>query len=322
MTLYLNQNDLNKIGIDWNHTVDTIEKTVRTLQKGDFAQPIKPYLRFRNLNNRIIAMPAYVGKEIDSCGIKWIASFPCNIHKGKNRAHSIVVLNDTNTGEPVSIINTALLSIIRTASISGLVIKYFLESRPLTDINIGIIGWGPIGQYHYKMCDYLFSDRISNFLITDLKKIDPDTLEERNRYKVKIVDNWKEIYQKCEILITCTVSEMRYITGKPIDGALYLNVSLRDFETSVFEYFKNSIIVDDWDEICREQTDVELMHLENGLEKKHTKSIRDIIDKCIDQYSKNTPIMFNPMGMAVFDIAIAKYYYQQAKYNGIGTELT
>ena len=52
---YLNKNDILSIGMNWNETIDVIEKAVRSLNDKDFAQPVKPYLRYRDLTNRIIA---------------------------------------------------------------------------------------------------------------------------------------------------------------------------------------------------------------------------------------------------------------------------
>ena len=138
--LLLNEDHIKEIGIDWHKTVGVINHAVMQLQGNDFAQPIKPYLRYRDKKNRIIAMPAFVGGDINMAGIKWIASFPGNIKKGIPRAHSVVILNDADTGAPVSIIHTALLSIIRTASVSGLILSCFEKNRDLQDITIGIVG--------------------------------------------------------------------------------------------------------------------------------------------------------------------------------------
>lgn len=59
--LYLNDRDIREVGLDWPSLVESIETTVRILDSGDYAQPVKPYLRYKNPQNRIIAMPAYVG---------------------------------------------------------------------------------------------------------------------------------------------------------------------------------------------------------------------------------------------------------------------
>jgi len=126
--LYLNENDILKIGIDWNKTIDSIKEAVRCYRDKDYSQPIKPYLRYRDLKNRIIAMPAFLGGNFNISGIKWIASFPKNIESGKPRANSIIILNNANTGEVISSINTSLISTIRTASVSGLVIKNYIKA--------------------------------------------------------------------------------------------------------------------------------------------------------------------------------------------------
>ena len=80
-----------------------------------------------------------------------------------------------------------------------------------------------------------------------------------------------------------------------------------------------AIIVDDWEEVCREKTDIEMMHLNNGLNKSDTKSISDVVcNNCLSDYSEDDVIMFNPMGMAVFDISTGKYYLDIAEKAGIG----
>lgn len=318
---YLNEKDITELGINWANCAEVISQAVICLGNSNTVQPIKPYLRFKNLKNRIIAMPAFLGDNFDTAGIKWIASFPDNIEKNLPRASSVVVLNDTETGEVISIIHTSLLSIIRTVSVSALVIKHFLEARSYKKINIGIIGWGPIGQHHLKMCSEMFGSKIAKVTIYDLKSIDPDSINFDKKNTV-LAKNWEEAYVESDILITCTVSKKRYIDKKPKPGSLLLNVSLRDYKVDIFPFVKKSIIVDEWNEVCRENTDIEVFHKEKKLQKESTKSIVDIVvNNCMRFYAKDSTIMFNPMGMAIFDIAIAKYYLDLAKKRNVGTAL-
>jgi ornithine cyclodeaminase len=320
--LYLNEHSIKEVGIDWEKLVDVIESAVRCLGNKDFAQPVKPYLRYRDLKNRIIAMPAFVGGEFNMAGIKWIASFPDNIHNRIPRAHSVVILNKAETGQPVGIINTALLSILRTAAVSGLMIRYFNKTRPLANINLGIIGWGPIGQHQLRMCLALLSDNIKKISLYDLRSIDKSSIDFAPLDKVVITDNWQQAYEDADIFITATVSKAPYIDLAPKAGSLQLNVSLRDYKTDIYDHVKNSIIVDDWEEICREKTDIEMMHLDRGLKEEDTKSIVDmVVDNCMKNYPADIPIMFNPMGMAVFDMAVGTYFLKEAQKRGIGQEL-
>ena len=319
--LYLNEKDLLKVGLNWNETIDAIEDAVRCINEGDFVQPIKPYLRYRDLTNRIIAMPAFVGGKVNIAGIKWIASFPGNIDIGIPRAHSVVILNKTETGQILGIINTARLSMIRTSSVSGLMIRYFLKARPMENINLAIIGWGPIGQHHFKMVTKTIGDKLNKISLYDLRGVDKDAIDSPYKDKVVVTDSWQDAYTDTDIFITCTVSKEPYVDLPPKPGSLQLNCSLRDYKVDILDHTK-AIIVDDWEECCREKTDIEMMHLNRGLQEKDTKSISDVVvNDCMNDYPAEEAVMFNPMGMALFDITTGRYYMDKAKEMGIGLEL-
>ena len=76
--LFLCDRDLVELRYQWIDVINVIREAVECIAIGDFAQPIKPYLRFGNRANRIIAMPAYIGGRVNKAGIKWISSFPEN----------------------------------------------------------------------------------------------------------------------------------------------------------------------------------------------------------------------------------------------------
>ena len=316
--LYLNERQVRALGIDWNRTIDAIAAAVRTHDASDFAQPIKPYLRYGDPRNRIIAMPAYLGGDVHASGIKWIASFPGNLERGLPRAHSVVILNDADTGAPEAIINTPLLSAIRTASVSGLVLRHHARERtPSPSLRIGITGWGPIGRLHLAMCEAVLGDAIREVRVFDVRPPARSSLA-GFRSRVRAVDSWQEAYLDADVFVTCTVSPAPYIDRAPKPGSLQLNVSLRDYCTGVFPYVKEAIVVDDWDEVCRERTDIETMHKECGLERAGTRTLGDVVLRGFARTLPPTaPLMFNPMGMAIFDLAIASHYAREAIARGV-----
>ncbi|GAA0894240.1 2,3-diaminopropionate biosynthesis protein SbnB [Fulvivirga kasyanovii] len=311
--LYLNKKDIEKIGNDWNAIADIIKRSVVTLGMKDFSQPVKPYLRYNDLTNRIIAMPAYIGGDIALSGIKWIASFPGNLDKGIPRAHSVTILNEASTGVPLCTLNTPLISGIRTAGVTALVIKEWLKHQDTTrPLNVGITGFGPIGQLHLEMVWSILGDRAGKVFLYDLRGIEERMIPTEMRDKVVVCESWEHAYVDSDIFMTCTVSKAPYIDKKPKKGSLQLNVSLRDYKPEIMPYIK-LMIVDDWEEVCREETDIEVMHKKMGLKKEDTVSIVEMIDRDVfKDLSADEVAMFNPMGMAVFDIAIGRYYYQKA----------
>lgn len=285
---YLEENDLQTF--DWHDLISCIDEAI----KSDYVQPIKPYLRFNNQKNRIIAMPAYVGGNINVAGIKWISSFPENIKNNLPRAHCVVILNDANTGVPICCINSPLISILRTASVTGWMLSKLYTLTDKTPKSVGIIGYGPIGQYHEKMVQTIFPH-------IQVKVYDLD------QNKRKGTNNWYVAFDN-DVVITSTVSDNRYIDQPAKPGQWIMNISLRDFKINqeIFNSFDH-VIVDNWEEINRENTDIEQYNiLDNSLSTNHLTIFN--LDKPINA---NESVFFNPMGMGIFDLAIAKYFYDQ-----------
>ncbi|PSK89555.1 2,3-diaminopropionate biosynthesis protein SbnB [Taibaiella chishuiensis] len=318
--IYINEKIITETPIQWAEVFDQIELATATLHAGDFSQPVKPYLRYGNPKNRIIAMPAFLGGRHNVSGIKWIASFPGNIDSGLPRAHSVIVLNEAETGKPLSVINTARISGIRTAGVSGTLIRKYIDALPAgKKLVFGIIGLGPIGQLHLDMVLNAFADHIEKVVVYDLR----NNLYEQYGAdpRIEYAAGWEEVFDQSDVFMTCTVSDHRYIGKKPLKPSLHLNVSLRDYESS-FLQFVDTMVVDDWEEICRENTDIEMMHKNEGLQESDVHTIADVI--CGGLFGADVAeqvIMFNPMGMAIFDMAVAGYFLQRVKELNTGVLL-
>ncbi|RUT68616.1 2,3-diaminopropionate biosynthesis protein SbnB [Flavobacterium cupreum] len=319
--IYLGDKDVKHIRLNWEQNIDVIATATQCIKSKDIAQPVKPYLRYGDPKNRIIAMPAFIGGDINRSGIKWIASFPDNIKKDIPRAHGVIILNEAETGQPLCVINSGSISAIRTASVSGLIVRKFMELKRHHNLKIGIIGFGPIGQYHLNMCSEVLGENIGEVLLYDLNGIVPQNIPDAIKDKVRVVESWEKAYVNADIFITCTVSKEPYINLKPKLGSLHLNVSLRDYKTDVFPWFVKGMIVDDWQEVCRENTDVENFNKVNGLQENDVRLIQDVLNDFLFTLDKDQPIMFNPMGMAVFDIAIANHYMGLATRDNVGVVL-
>lgn len=322
--LYLGDQHIRAIGLHWGELVDSIEAAVWIIDSGDYAQPIKPYLRYYNPANRIIAMPAYVGGAVQTAGIKWIASFPGNIDAGLPRAHSVTLLNNAETGVPYAMLNTPLPSAARTAAVSGLLIRHYLAAQGAERrLKLGIIGFGPVGRLHYDMCCQLFGERLANVYVYDIRCCELDFIGAENtlRSRTQLASSWQQLYTECDLIITCTVSNQRYIDIPPAAGSLLLDVSLRDYTLAAISGI-NAIIVDDWEEVCRENTDIELLHVERGLSEAETRSLSDVVCRgALAAFASTEPVLFCPMGMAVFDMAVANYFVERAKALGIGLQV-
>ncbi|RIL40406.1 2,3-diaminopropionate biosynthesis protein SbnB, partial [Staphylococcus epidermidis] len=113
-----------------------------------FVQPLKPYLRANgkdgHIEDRIIAMPSYIGLKDPISGIKWNGSKHDNPSKRHmERASGVIILNDPETNYPIAVMEASLISSMRTAAVSVIAAKH-LAKKGFTDLTI--IGCGLIGD--------------------------------------------------------------------------------------------------------------------------------------------------------------------------------
>jgi len=319
--LYLDTKDILTIGVGWLRIMNLMETAVRLMTSEQYEQPIKPYLHLDSGVNRIIAMPAFLGGGFNRAGIKWISSFPGNHAKGLPRAHAITVVNCVTTGRPQCLVNSTMLSGLRTAGVSALLLREALRARPRRKLEIGLIGCGMIGGLHIQMIKALFPEWIGTIHGYDLR---PEAVEALAGFGVPFVNcrSWAEVIEDSDIVITATCSSTGYIDTRPRPGAILLNISLRDFAPE-FRPFADYIIVDSWEEVCRKNTDIERMHKKVGLTQKDTHSLAEVVvNDVLEKREAESVVMFNPMGLAIFDIAIAGDYYEQAKASRVGLMLS
>lgn len=319
--IYLNDSHIGEMGVDWRELAGTIRQVLRLYGTEEVAQPLKPYLRFRDPANRIIAMPAFVGGEVEACGIKWIASYPGNPARGLPRAHNTIVLNDPATGEPAACFRSNALNALRTAAVSGVMLDAWAAWRGTPSFSAGIVGFGPIGRAHLEMLDSLFGERLETVRLFDPRGVDLQDFDADMRARTFVCRDWREIYDRSDVFITCTTARERYIDRSPRPGALLLNVSLRDYVPDAVKDV-NAVVVDDWTEVCRENTDIERLHLLHGWTRERAVTLKEaVIGGGLARFVPGEPVFFNPMGLAAFDIGVAAHYGRKALQTGVGVRL-
>lgn len=327
--LYLSRSDLSTLGGGHSQPyVDAIVDGLTSHARGDYVQPLKPYLRWSgadHIADRIIAMPCYLGGEQPVAGLKWVGSRQHNPTRfGLERASAVIVLNDAQTNYPIAILEGGLISGMRTAAITAVATRH-LARTDFTDV--ACIGCGPIARMQMQTLleqfpaiarIHLFdlSDGAANTLAGILAESFPDA-------EFLSADSAESAVRAADVVVTCTVTDSPYLAYDWLKSGVFIsNVSIMDVHKNVYEK-ADKVVVDDWDQSNREKKIINQLVLEGRFsrERLHAELGEIVIGERPGRENDDEIILLNPMGMALDDIICARHFYRLAHERGIGTQL-
>ena len=143
--LVLARAELESLEITWSEVVDVLEDAFGQKAAGLVQNPPKPAIRPRG-DAFINAMPAYLGGS-DRAGIKWVAGFEQNRAKGLPYIYGVFVLTDAETGRPLALIDGGWITEMRTAGVSGVVMRQLPDQTR----RLAIVGAGVQGRRHLEL---------------------------------------------------------------------------------------------------------------------------------------------------------------------------
>ncbi|SEQ04852.1 ornithine cyclodeaminase [Rosenbergiella nectarea] len=159
--LYLSEQDMIRAGVtDMPACIASMEEMFALLYHGDYrmAGPNNdshgamvtfpenspfPTMPKPTADRRMMAMPAYLGGNFGTAGVKWYGSNIANREKGLPRSILMFTLNDADTGAPLAHMSANLLSAYRTGAIPGVGAKYLARRDARV---IGLLGPGVMGK--------------------------------------------------------------------------------------------------------------------------------------------------------------------------------
>ena len=363
--LYLNEEDMIKAGVgDVVRCTDCMEELLKLLDKGDYRmggdngnshgcmvtfpdEPEFPNMPQNAPDRRFMAMPAYVGGKFDIAGMKWYGSNVENRKKELPRSILMVMLNDKDTGAPLSLMSANLLSAYRTAAVPGVGVK----NLAVKDAKVlGIVGPGVIN--------------CTNIETFAALRPTLDTLKIKGRGKASIDRCIAYVKEKCpqftNIIVCDTLEEcvrdsdiLSFATSTPMGsgrstypkvekewikpGALFCLPGSCDFDDEFITSGEAKLVVDNiklyeaWaEEYAYPTYDIiyilgslfmDLVH-DAKMDKIQIHDLGAILNgKVPGRESDDQIILYSVGGMPVEDVAWGKEVYDYAMKNGIGTKL-
>lgn len=302
--------------------IELIRHAYEAHSKGHSSLTHSTFLRFPSApDNRIIALPAYLGREFEIAGIKWIASFPANHTVGLDRASAVIILNSMQTGRPLAILEGSVISAMRTAASAALAAKYLHHERAIDQV--GIVGCGPIGFEVMRFLRAVYP-QVNNVMVFDIEPARAERFGNKCArvlgMHVEIARDLRTLLCKSSLIALATTALKPHIADLSYcqPGSTVLHISLRDLAPEAILSSDN--VVDDIDHVCRAETSVHLASQMVGNRDFIRGTLAEImLGEVLPRIDEQSITVFSPFGLGILDLALAHLVYADGLRQGLGT---
>lgn len=317
--LYLSQDDVKAVGLTMAEIIDALEIAFREKGRGNTEMPPKPGIHPGGGDNFIHAMPAYI-PAMKAAGVKWVSGFPGNHKMGLPYITGLLILNDPETGLPISVMDCIWITAMRTGAASALSARYL--ARPESSV-IGILACGVQGRTNLEAMNVLFP--IKRVMAYDVdENISRHYAKEMgSRFDLEVVPvaTPREAVSGCDVVVTSgPILKKPHATIQSgwLDAGAF--ASLVDFDA----YWHPEAMAES-DKFCTDDIQQLLHYQQNGYFQNIPSLHADLGELVVGKKKgRETPAertMTANLGLALDDMAVAPLIYQRALEKGIGTPL-
>ena len=281
--------------------------------------PPKPGIHPGGGDNFIHAMPAYI-PALKSAGVKWVSGFPENYKLGLPYIAGLLILNDPETGLPVSVIDCVWITAMRTGAASALSARYLARAESSV---VGVLGCGVQGRTNVEALNVLFP--LKQVMAYD---VNPEALgryvdEIGSRFNLEVVPvaTPRQAVTGCDIVVTAgPILKKPHATieaGWLDEGAF---ASLVDFDS-----YWHADAMQETTKFCTDDSQ-QLHHYQHaGYFHEIPPLYADLGELVAGQKpGRETPFertMTANLGLALDDMAVAPIIFRKAVKKGLGTWL-
>ncbi len=319
--LYLDRKDIIK-AVEPEEVMDVIENAYAMDLEGNYYMPHRMHVN--KGPNTLLYMPCFTG---DVFGTKILSLFPGNAKHGKPVISGVVILNDAETGTPQAILDGAVITGLRTGAVGGVAVRHtapdYLES-------LGLIGSGAQGFFQvYFACKA--RPTIKEVFLYDLstskiKLLQGKLKQEFPGIAFKSTTSSTELLSKTSLIITATPSNEPVLPDDPklLQNKHYIGIGsykpdMREYPRAIYNLVKNVFI--DTEHGFEESGDMIIPLRDNWVEQDFFVKMGELIKNKERYETKRGTTFFKSVGMALFDITVSEYIYEQALIKGLGTKI-
>jgi ornithine cyclodeaminase/alanine dehydrogenase-like protein (mu-crystallin family) len=317
--LYLSQADVEAVGVTMAEVIDALEIAFREKGEGRIEMPPKPGIHPGGHDNFIHAMPAYI-PALGSAGVKWVSGYPGNYKRGLPYITGLLILNDPETGLPLSVMDCVWITAMRTGAATAVAAKYL--ARPESSV-LGVLGCGVQGRTNLEALNVLFPlTRVLAYDVrTEVARDYAVAMGERFGLEVTVAARPREAVSGCDLVVTAgPILKKPHATiqaGWMEKGAF---ASLVDFDS-----YWHPAAMKEADKFCTDDL-AQLRYYEGAGYFQDIPPVHADLGELVTgrKPGRETPserTMTANLGLALDDMAVAPLLYRKAVEKGIGTYL-
>jgi ornithine cyclodeaminase/alanine dehydrogenase-like protein (mu-crystallin family) len=197
--LYLSQADVAAVGLTMEEIIAALEAMFREKGEGRVEMPPKPGIH--PLPDAFIhAMPAFI-PALNSAGVKWVSGYPDNYRRNLPYISGLLILNDPQTGLPLSVMDCVWITAKRTGAATAVAARYL--ARPDCQV-VGILGCGVQGRSNLEALRILFPlERVIAYDVNaEAARRYAEEMSARFGLDVAVAAHPRQAVSGCDIVVT------------------------------------------------------------------------------------------------------------------------
>ncbi len=314
LTLVLTQSEVRSL-MNMSLAVPAIEKAFVAHGQDQTQMPVKVYLDLPRYHGDFRAMPAYFD---GSAGVKWVNSHPRNPEKhGLPAVLGMYILSDPETAQPLAVLDATFLTAARTGAAAAVAAKYLARDDART---VGFVGSGVQARTMLSALQVVFPE-LEVFASDRKQDAAVAFAEEVSGQAVSV-----EHASGCDIVCCATPSRTPVVRRDWVKPGAHINAMGADApgkqELEAAILLEGKVVVDDYEQ-AGHSGEVNVP-LEQGV--LEPEAIHGTLGTICAGFKPGRETaqeitVFDSTGLAVQDVALARMVVEQARKQGIGTEV-
>jgi alanine dehydrogenase len=321
MVLAISEGDVSKL-VAMSDAVAVIEEAFRHYGRGETMMPPRMRIEVPRLQGVLRIMSAAM-PGLGALGLKTLTGVPGR--RMPEHVYMAVMLFDPEDGHLTCIMSASRLTQLRTGAAGGVAAKFL--ARADRSVNAAVIGIGVQGRAQLEALACV--KRIETVNVFDAEKTAAEKFADQARegFNVNVAASADEAVRKSDLIIVATTSISPVFKASSVMAGAHINAigsnapNRQEIDPSLLT--RATVVVDSREQVLLEAGDL-IQPIKNGQyspDKIHAELSEVILGRKVGRKDNSEITLFKSVGIAVQDVALASWIYNEAVKRRVGQEV-